>query len=443
MVMKRIVSRILLLVLFLLLSACEDSAQSVNKTVYIELPGSHFRSYAYAIGTVTEEKNGQYKIRIDEINAQPDSDNSLLNEMRLGRFVQLPRDKVLEGDTAQTIIKKTTEQVSALEQLVQNVLSLNQLDAGVLKTLQGADASGENQAEINCSLDLASSLAVTPLYRDNQLQLDTAAQAIEHNTQILEQYDRLQSARKALRNAGNPDACVSMAVRMLRETDFDLRNYVASLRGGDTEQLQKQMGPVIAINQALLDFQTKHFTDIPNGLDKDSYTREKLASLTSDLRRYYAYNYFRDYRQDLESFKQTEDVIDRFQKDRESSQVLAELLGGEILTERTLNEKYLNYYKLNKQVPVEMSKGLDDNDFFERASEGFTVVNPTNQQRLMGVEQYIQAYPEGRHIEEAKALRDELKSKLNESLPDPVLPEVQKPQAPEEIPSQLPPANPE
>ena len=442
--MKSLVSRILLIVLVLMLSACGDSTQSVNKIVYIELPGSHFRSYAYAVGTVTEEKNGQYKIRIDEIKARPDSDNSLLKEMRLGRFVQLPKDQVLEGKAAETIVRQTTAQVSALEQLVQNVLSLNQLDAGTLKTLKAADVSGDNQSEISCSLDLASALETTPLYRDNQLQLDTAAQAIEQNTQILDKYGRLQLARKALRNASNPDACVSMAIRMLRETDFDLRNYVATLRGGDTEQLKKQMVPVSAINQALLDFQTSHFTEIPNGLDKDSYIREKLASLTSDLRRYYAYNYFRDYRHDLDSFKQSKDVIDRFQKDRESSQVLAELLGGEILTERTLNEKYLNYYKLNKQIPVEMSKDLEDDNFFERASEGFTVVNPTNEQRLMGIERYIQTYPEGRHIEEAKALRDELKAKLKEPPQQQLMfPEVQRPEAPEEIPSQLPPVNPE
>lgn len=300
--MRSLVLRTLLLSLILLLVGCEDASQSINKTVYIQLPGSHFSNYAYAIGTVTEERNGRYKIRIDQIKAKPDSDNELLKDMRLGRFVELPRDSVLEGKGAAMVVDQVLDQVQALEVVVQNVLSLNQVGPEIIRTLQVvADTGG--QPEISCTLELVAAQETSPLYRDNKLQVDTAARAIENNTRILEDYDRFEMARRALRNIGNQDACIYLSIRMIRETDFDLRSYVASLKGSDTERLNEQMQPVIAINRALLDFKTGHFSDIPNGLDEKGYVDEKLANLTTDLRRYYAFNYFRDFRHDLETFK--------------------------------------------------------------------------------------------------------------------------------------------
>lgn len=440
--MRSLALRTLLPALMLLLVGCDDASQSINKTVYIELPGSHFSNYAYAIGTVTEERNGRYKIRIDQINAKPDSDNDQLKDLRLGRFVELPKDSVLEGKGAAIVVDQMLDQVQALELVVQNVLSLNQVGPEAFRTLQVAADTG-GQPEISCTLELVAAQETSPLYRDNQLQIDTAAQAIENNTRILEDYNRFNIARKALKNAGNQDACIYLTIRMIRETDFDLRSYVATLKGSDTERLKEQMQPVIAINRALLDFKTGHFSEVPNGLDEQGYVGEKLSNLTTDLRRYYAFNYFRDFRHDLETFKKPSDVIGRFQKDKEDSLVLAELLGGEILTERNLNEDYLNYYKLNKQIPAKMSQDLDDDNYFERAKEGFTVVNPTDEQRLMGLERYIHDFPDGRHVEEARELIEGIKTQLNppQGLPA-VLPEVRVPEEPREIPSQLPPAQP-
>jgi hypothetical protein len=425
-----------------MLMGCDEASKSMNKTIYIELPGSHFSNYAYAVGTVTEERKGQYKIRIDQIKAKPDSDNELLKQMRLGRFVELPKDRVLEGKGAVKVVEQSLEQVQALERIVQNVLSLNQVGPETFKTLQLVADTGD-QPEISCTLDLVAAQETSPLYRDNQLQIDTAAKAIENNTRILEDYDRFSQARHALKNSGNQDACIYLAIRMIRETDFDLRAYVADLKGSDTERLKEQMQPVIAINRSLLDFQTGHFAEIPNGLDEEGYVQEKLANLTTDLRRYYAFNYFRDFRHDLESFGQVSEVIDRFQKDKEDSSVLVELLGGEILTERNLNEDYLNYYKLNKQIPARMSQDLDDDNYFERAKEGFTVVNPTDEQKLLGLERYVHDFPEGRHVDEARVLIDELKARLSAPPAPPTgLPEVRVPEEPREIPSQLPPAQP-
>jgi len=397
------------------LVACGDSSTAVNKNVYIELPGSHFRGYAYAIGTVTEEKNGQYKIRIDEIIRGQDSDNEMLKSMRLGRFVQLHPDDVLESKDLPFRISKRRAQVIALNDVVNSALNLEQVSRESMQILRIAtDGNGDGNDEISCVLDLVDTQENTPVYKNFALQMDTAAKGIEQIIDILKQYEHFDEARTSIQYADSPDACVSLAVRLVREADFDLRRTVDAMRFSNTQQLSAMMENVSAINHSLLAFRTGEFSDIPHGQEQEAYLKDKLAVLTSDLRRHYAYNYFRDFRHDCDSLSGTEDVEARFNQDLDSSRVLEKLLGGPVLDERTLSE-YQNYYKLNKELPDQMSQDLNDDDFYQRASEGFSVVDPTDEQKLLGLEQYLQMFPEGKHVEEAKQEIEALKLSIQQN----------------------------
>jgi hypothetical protein len=407
-----------------ILTACGDSGDAVNKTVYIELPSSHFRGYSYAIGTVTEQKDDQYKIRIDEIIKGQDSDNELLNSMRLGRFVQMHADEVIESKDLPFVISKKRAQVVALNAVVLNALSLEQVAKEPLQLLRVAtDGNGGSNDEISCVLGLVDLKDTTPIYKNFTLQMTTAAQGIKQVVSILKDYDHYEEARASFQYADSPDACVNMAVRLIREADFDLRRTVDAMRFSDMQQLEAMMQDIAAINYALLAFRTGEFSDIPHGQDQNGFVNDKLAMLTTDLRRYYAYNYFKDFRHDCDSIPSEGDVEARFQSDMASSKVLAGILGGPILDERTLNE-YLNYYKLNKQLPNQISEDLNDDDYFQRASEGFSVVDPTDEQRLMGLEHYLQHFPDGKHVEQAQKDIEELKQRIQENRESMVLPPV-------------------
>jgi hypothetical protein len=447
---------VLALVIVTGLVACGDRDKSMEKTAYLELPGSHFRGYAYAVGTVTEKVDGQYKVRIDSIEYGLDSDHPLLADMRLGRFVVLPEDEVQVAEELPFEISLKRGQALALENVVSNALSLNRVTHDTIALLNKAAAGS---SEVACVIDLINLNQETALYIDNQLQLNTAAQAISGITKTLDNYDKLDHAKGAmkLQYAPGQGACVHMSNRMIREAEFDLRNYVDSIRAGDSEEIKASMTPVAPLIEALLDYRTAHFTQIPERKDKDIYIRESLATLTNNLRNYYAYNYFRDFRHDLDKFTGTKQVIDRFQQDQEASSILADLLGGDILTERNLNE-YLNYFKLNKELPSQMSQTLDEEDFYDRASQGFVVVDPTLEQRVIGLELYLQQFPEGEHAEQARSELDALRAEggftappLPLTAPEPMsiqpgvhpgLPDYSIPAEPQEIPSQLPPEKP-
>jgi hypothetical protein len=112
-----------------------------------------------------------------------------------------------------------------------------------------------------------------------------------------------------------------------------------------------------------------------------------------------------------------------------------------ILDERNLND-YQNYYKLNKELPGRISEDITDDDYFQRAQEGFSVVDPTDEQKLMGLEQYLQHFPEGKHVEEARQQIEELKQRIQENVgsmmppvpPSPELLRIEPPPEPEPIP---------
>ncbi len=450
---------ILFLALFVTagLVACGDREQSLDKTAFIELPGSHFRAYAYAVGTVTEQMDGQYKVRIDSIESGLDSDHPLMVDLRLGRFVVLPQDQVVMAEELPFEISLRRAQAVALDEVVANALSLNRIGSETQALLSKA---APDHKEVACVIDLIESQKAMPLYIDNQLQIDTAATALGNMVKVHDKHGKYQhaSADQQLKysSAKGEGACVLIGKRLVREAEFDLRSYIDSIRAGSSEEIRASMAPVTPLIEQLLDFKTAHFTQIPERKDKHVYVRENLAALTTNLRNYYAYNYFRDFRHDLEKFSDSEQVIARFQEDQEASTVLANLLGGEILTERNLNE-YLNYFKLNKEVPSQMSQTLDEEDFYDRASQGFVVVDPSLEQRAIGLELYLQQFPEGQYAEQARKELEALRTEGGVTTPPmadpeatvpmqpampPAIPEYSVPEGPQEIPSQLPPEKP-
>ena len=460
---RRLLRLLPLIFLPLLFAACDREPAGEERVVYLELPGSHVAQYAWAVGVVTGEQDGKLKVRIDEIHATPASDNPMLRNLQRGRYIQIAPDRVLDERAGQVAVEEQRHLREALQDLSAHVLQPEQVRPEHLEHLRRVAADAP-KGEVACAVALHDALQKQPVYRDGKLQIDTAAAGIEAVSSVLDRFGRLQQARRSLHRPASGDACVDMAVRLVRESDFDLQAYAASLLDSDLERLKTAMQPVRALNHALLDFQTGHFRDIPDGMAADRFEQQRLASLTSDLRRRFAYNYIRDFRHDINSFKDEKAVIERFQKDKENARVLAELLGGPILDERNLDQDYLNYYRLNRKLPSEMSRALDDDDFYQRALDGFVVVNPTDAQRLEGLRLYLSQFPQGRHAEEARAKIAELEKKLGQPpvpaatpaapapaagtappVPaNPVAPVAPGtvPEAPAEIPSMLPQENP-
>jgi len=383
--MSRRVLRLLpLIFLPLLFVACDREPAGEERVVYLELPGSHVMQYAWAVGVVTGEEDGRLKVRIDEIHATAASDNPMLRNLQRGRYIQITSDRVLDERAGQVAVAEQRQLQEALQDLTRHVLQPQRVRPEHLERLRRAAADAP-KGELACAVALYDALLKQPVYRDGKLQIETAARGIEAVTGVLERFGRLQQARQSLHRPTSGDACVDMAVRLMRESEFDLQAHAAGLLDSDLERLKAAMQPVRALNHALLDFQTGHFRHIPDGMAAERYEQERLASLTSDLRRRFAYNYIRDFRHDINDFKDEKAVIERFQKDKENAQVLAELLGGPILDERNLDQDYLNYYRLNRKLPSEMSRALDDDDFYQRALDGFVVVNPSDVQRLEGL----------------------------------------------------------
>ncbi|RMG54188.1 MAG: hypothetical protein D6717_09970 [Gammaproteobacteria bacterium] len=456
--MRRILI-VLFLTLPLILAGCDQEQDTEQRVVYLELPGSHVGRYAWAVGVVDGEQDGRYKLRIDEIHATPSSDNPLLRSLQRGRYIQIEPDRVLDERAGKVAVAHQQRLMEALQDLSAHVLQPAQVRPEDIDILRREAQGGDND-EIACAVALYDVLQKQPVYRNGELQIDTAAEGIRQVLSVLERFGRYQQARDSLHRPASGDACVDMAVRLIRESDFDLQAHAAHLLDSDTERLREAMKPVRALNHALLEFRTDHFRRIPDGMDPARYEQERLASLTADLRRRYAYNYIRDFRHDINSFKDEKAVIERFQKDKENARVLAELLGGPILDERNLDQDYLNYYRLNRKLPGEMSRALDDDDFYQRALDGFVVVNPTDVQRLEGLRLYLQQFPQGRHAEEARQKITEIEQRLQAPaqsqpavpaeaapLPAPVQPLPPAggqavPEAPPEIPSMLPEENP-
>ena len=67
------------------------------------------------------------KDRFDEIIKGQDSDHELLDDMRLGRFVQLDPSEVVESEELPFRIAKTRGQVIALNDVVNNALNLERV----------------------------------------------------------------------------------------------------------------------------------------------------------------------------------------------------------------------------------------------------------------------------------------------------------------------------